>query len=384
MLNQQVSICDIDRPDTTSTALSPLPSCDDVRVIDPELKARLIRAAAASALPSPYVIPSAAVLLHPIDLPIASDRKRDAAAPFAMEPFLATRLEDTHFAVGPTLVGTIRLCAAIDVKALQDHMASAPATGIVLPDLCGVPLPSVDGVWAVWVGQNATYLRTFDGGGFVLDTHSLVDLWRAFDRPPLEVHHGSLPPGMGTAKHIRDTPAVSPSVFELDLRPATQTPWDLWHRRWKFALGVSVIATLAHVAVLYTDARALERATSERSAAFVAATEARGLRIDLSQSTPVLTAQLERRANAQKANDGFLSLLARTGTALIGRDRIDFRDMRFDASAGTLSILISAPDLAALQQIESALQASGMTVTTGAASTGAAGAEMQLVVSEFR
>jgi len=384
MLNQSVSICDIDRPDASSTALSPLPSCDDVWVVDPELKARLIRAAAASALPPPHVIPGAAVLLHPINLPIASGRKRSAAAPFAMEPFLATHLEDAHITVGPTLSGTIRLCAAIEAKALQDHMESAPETGVVLPDLCGVPLPSTDGTWAVWVGENATYLRTFDGGGCVLDTDSLVGLKRAFDRPRLEVHNGNLPTGIDSAKCTPETAAVSQSVFELDLRPFEETPRELWHRRWKFALGLSVFAALVHVAVLYTDARALEWATDERRAALLAVTEARGVQIDLSQSTSVLMAQLERRANTQKANDGFLNLLARTGMALRGRDDIDFRDLQFDGGAGTLRILISAPDLAALQQIESALQANSLTVTTGAASTGVSGAEMQLIVSEFR
>ena len=160
MLNQYVSIGDIDCPDTGSTALSPLPSRDDVRAVDPNLKARLMRAAAASVLPSPHVIPGAAVLLRAIDLPLSSDRKRRAAAPFAIEPFLAAPLEETHVSVGPVVGETLRLCAAISIDTLQRHTRSAIGPGAVLPDLCAVPLPDAEDTWSVWFGQHAAYVRT--------------------------------------------------------------------------------------------------------------------------------------------------------------------------------------------------------------------------------
>ncbi|MEO0865538.1 MAG: hypothetical protein AAFY39_13325, partial [Pseudomonadota bacterium] len=86
--------------------------------------------------------------------------------------------------------------------------------------------------------------------------------------------------------------------------------------------------------------------------------------------------------NRADTTDPFLSLLATTGTALAGQGSISFRDLRFDAGAGTLTVLVSAPDLAALQQAEDALRTGGMEVTGGAASTGASGAEMQLILSE--
>ena len=67
MLNQHVSVKNIARLETAVTALSPLPSHGDIWAVDPDLKARLVRAAAASGLPSPEVIPGAAVLLLSLD-----------------------------------------------------------------------------------------------------------------------------------------------------------------------------------------------------------------------------------------------------------------------------------------------------------------------------
>ncbi|MEO1554856.1 MAG: type II secretion system protein GspL [Pseudomonadota bacterium] len=382
MLNQYVSIGDIDRPDVSSTALSPLPSRDAVRAVDPDLKARLIRAAAASDLPSPHVIPGAAVLLCPIDLPLNSDRKRRAAAPFAMEPFLASTIDETHFAVGPTLSETLRLCAAINVEDLGRHVGSKSGIGAVLPDLCGVPIPDNQGAWSVWFGRHAVYLRTSDGGGCVVETEVFADLWRGFDRPPLMVCFGAVPPGVDVYERVTAAQLVDSSVFELDLRPFERASRDLWRSRLAFAVGLSVVAGLAHAAVLFTDARALERTVAERNAAFGAVALDRGASVDLSRPTSQLMAELERRANPADTTDLFLRLLARIGSALTGLDSVDFRDLRFDASVGALTILVRAPDLAALQQAEDTLHRNGMTLTSGAASTGAAGAEMQLILSE--
>lgn len=384
MLNQDVSISSGGRPDARSTALSPLPSRDGARAVDPELKARLIRAAAASALPFPDVIPGAAVLLRPVDLPLNSGRKRSAAAHFAMEPFLAATLEETHVAVGPALSGTVRLCAAISLDYLHQHLGSDTGSGVAVPDLCAVPLPDTDAAWSVWFGHHAVYLRTHDGGGCVVDTDCFPDLWRAFDRPPLQVCHGAVPPGIDGYDCAPDAYFLTASVFELDLRPIKRGARDLWLERLSFAIGLSVIAGLAHAAVIYTDARALERTVSDRHTAFAVAARGRGTPLDLSLPTTVLTAELQRRANPAHRSDPFLRLLAITGSSLSDQHSIVFRDLRFDAGVGTLTILVSAPDLAALERAEDALREKGMTVVSGAASTASSGAEMQLILSEAR
>ncbi|WP_299689801.1 type II secretion system protein GspL [uncultured Tateyamaria sp.] len=380
MLNQQVSIHDIDRPDACSTALSPLPSHADVWAVDPDLNARLTRAAAASGLPSPDVYPGAAVHLSAVDLPLTSDRKRRAAALFAMEPNLASGLEGTHVAVGPALHGTVRLCAAVSADNVDMWAKSARP---IVPDLCAVPLPHKHGHWSVWCGAHAVYVRTDDGSGCVLAKDGFADVWRGFDRPPLELCHGTLPPGTQAALTHDVLPPVDPSIFELDLRRDRAGRRKAWRGRFGFALALSALAGAAHAAVVFVDARALERLATARTAEIISQSANRGATLDLSLPASILTADLVRGASVADAPDPFLTLLARTGTALTGRG-VDFRNLRFDGDARTMTILISAPDLGALQRAEDALRADGLTVVSGAASSGAAGAEMQVVLSEAR
>ncbi|MFL4470150.1 type II secretion system protein GspL [Tateyamaria armeniaca] len=382
MLNQYVSIDDIGRPYSGSTALSPQQSLNDDWAIDANLKARLVRAAAALAIPSPDVVPGAAVLLMPLDLPLSKHGKRHAAAPFAIEPYLAAPLEDTQIAVGPVLHSTVHLCAAMDRNELHCRIASPMGSGVVLPDLCAVPLPTTEVAWGIWCGQGAIYLRTFDGGGCVIDADSFADLWRAFDRPRLELWHGTPPPGVDVARQHDEVPDVDPSVFALDLRPVTATARQKWRGRLGYAAALSAVAGIAHAAVLFADAHALEKTASEQRSGVIAHVLDRGAQIDFDLPESVLTADLAGRANQKNASDRFLTLLARTGTALSGQSDINFRDMRFDSSAGTLAVLVSARDLQSLQQAENALRSMGMTVTGGAASSGTAGAEMQLILSE--
>ncbi len=379
MLNQQVSMADIDRPDAYSTALSPLPSGNDVRSVDPELKARLMRAAAASDRSSPQVIPGAAVLLLALDLPLKTDRKRRTAAAYAAEPFLVTGLDETHVAVGPLLRGSVRLCAAID---RNDPELQTGGDWAVLPDLCAVPMPLTPEAWSLWCSPYAVYIRTADGGGCVVDIECFADLWRAFDRPHIDLWHGTPPPGIDIGQHHAVVPKVDASTFDLDMRPGGSHSLKQWRRHLNFAVGVGAFAGMAHAALLVLDARALDRATADRRVALIEHASDRGISLDLTLPTPVITTDLMQRARPATSTDPLLRLLARTGDALSGTDSIAFRDLRYDASVGTLTILISAPDLAALQRAEYALRTGSMTVASGAASTGASGAEMQLALSE--
>ncbi|WP_189799592.1 type II secretion system protein GspL [Tateyamaria sp. syn59] len=362
-----------------STAVFPLPSRDVFRETDPELKARLMRAAAASDRPSPRVIPGAAVLLLPLDLPLKSGRKRCAAARFAAEPFLATSLDQTHIAVGPVLLGSTRLCAAINRSSEHVHTESA---GAALPDLCAVPQPLEETAWGIWCSPGAVYIRTSDGSGCVISFDAFSDVWRAFDRPRLELWHGTPPVDVCIAQRHGTLPPVSETVFALDLALNRSSMRGRWRTHLGFAMAASAFAGLAHIAVLQADARALDHMTTERTAALVDHASARGLLLDLSLPTRILTATLAERTATGASPDPFLRLMARTGDALTSRDDISFRDVRYDASLGTLTILISAADLVALQQTENALRAGGLIVTSGAASTGVSGAEMQLTLSE--
>ena len=376
MLNQHVSMGDLDCAESASTALLPLPSRDLHSVVDPELNARILRAAAASDRPSPHVIPGAAVLLFGVDLPIKSDRKRRAAARFAAEPHLATSLDQTHVAVGPVLEGTTRLCAAIENNLHSD------ATVMVLPDLCAVPLPTKADRWSIWCGANAVYIRTSDGGGCVLGIDAFAEVFGTTGRPNLELWHGVPPANVPIAQRHKTPPPVDPSIFELDLRLENAATHERWRPHLKYAAIVAALGVFAHSAVLMADAKALERVTLQREAALVDHASTRSLFLDIDLPAQASAARLIQTTQSSGGVDPFLHLMGRAGDALAGTIGTTFRDLRYDASAGTLTFLINAPDLAALQIAEAALRNGGFRVTSGAASSSASGAEVQLTLSE--
>lgn len=382
MLKQCVSVSDADRPDAVSTALSPLPSRDGIWVVDHDLKARLMRAAAASGLPSPVVVPGAAVLLLALDLPLKSRRKRQLAARYAAEPFLTEDLEDMHVTVGPSMQDTTRLCAAANGRDLDRWASSAEVTGVALPDLCAVPMPADPKAWSLWCSLDAIYLRTADGAGCVFAIEAFANIWRAYDRPPLELWFGVPPPGLEIARRHDTLPDVPASVFELDMRRHGASQFAKWRSRLGFAVGVSVMAGVAHAAMIVADASALDQTAAKRRADLIDHAARRGASLDVDAALPTLSTDLANQAFQGGRTDPFLDLLARTGSALAGSADVAFRDLQYDAGTGTMTVLLTAPDLAAVQRAESALRASGMTVTGGAASATASGAEMQVLLSE--
>ncbi|MEL6463997.1 MAG: type II secretion system protein GspL [Pseudomonadota bacterium] len=369
----------VDCPEVGTTALFPLPSRDLLRSVDPELKARLTRAAAALDHPSPHVIPGAAALLLCLDLPLQSDRKRRIAARFAAEPYLATSLDHTHVAVGPVVRGTARLCAAIN-KANEELQTET--AGAIVPDLCAVPLPQMAEAWSIWCGADTIYVRTSDGNGCVISSDTFPEIWCTARRPKLEVWYGKPPTGVHITKYHQTIPKVDPSIFELDLRLSGPSTHGWWRPHLGFTAVVSALAGIAHLAVLFADAQALDRAATDRHAALADHLSARGLPLDINLPAQASAARLIQSAQKDGTSDLFLRLMSRTGDALAGSQDIAFRDLRYDASTGTLTVLMRAPDLAALQRTENALRAGGMKVTSGAAATGASGAEMQLTLSE--
>ena len=382
MLNQHVSINDTDRPAHHPTALSPLPSDVGTWAVDPDLAARLTRAAAAFGLPSPDVIPGAAVLLLAIDLPLKSARKRSAAAAFAAEPHLAEMLDEMHVAVGSRLHDHTRLCAAASLADLNRLVSPYDHAGCVIPDLCAVPLPTRADMWSIWCGPHSVYVRNHDGTGCVLARDSFADVWRGLGRPPVELWHGTPPPGIDVASQPEDMPAIDRTLFQLDMRPETSRSHRPWRGRIGFAASLVALASAAHAAILYADAQVLDRLAADRGAAITSHVATRGGALDLDMPLQVIAAELARSTTDARPVDQFLALLAQTGTALAGQSNVQFRDLQFDAGTGTLVILINAPDLASLQKTEDALRTVGLTVQSGAASTNTTGAEMQLILTE--
>ena len=381
MLKQSVSIDDVDCSNARSRALAALPVRNGVWSVDPALRARLAQAATTFGIPSLDVVPGAATLLMPLALPLNTARKRRNAVQFAMEPYLATGLDSTHVCVGPRLDETTWLCAAIDTVALHKWAPTPDGSAAILPDLCAVPRPRDRAAWSVWNGQGAVYLRTSDGGGLVVARDAFADLWRAFDQPAIELCHGPVPIGVRVAHHSTELPAIEADLFDLDLRVPSQTSRASFGRRARFAAVLFGAVVMVHAALLYADGIALERLAQTRTDSLTASLADRGIPTNLTLPASSVTDILMRQASQGLRFDPFLTLLGRVSHALPKGTDMAFRDLRYDATAGTLTVLLTAADLNALQNAENALRNGGMIVSGGAATRATAGAEMQLVIS---
>ena len=372
-----------DCPDLGSRALAPLASQPDHWRVDPELQQRLHQIAADTGAPLPSVMPGALTRILPVALPLRHARQRRATLPFAVEDQLCQPLDRVHLALGPQLASGDWLCVAVD-RAVLDDWPGASDAGPLLPDTLAVPVPVRAEAWAVRCGTEAVHLRTADGGGCVCRPDAFAELWRLFGAPPLELYHGTLPPGISGPHDVLQPPPVEPGTLAVDLRP--DDSGGTWRRVGplaRFTLGAALVTGMALSALLWADARALNRVWQDRTG--LLQTRLDGLGIDLDAQAParLILAQLAQLAERGQSRvpEPFLTRLVDTVRALPRDPSLGFRDMRYDAAAQALTIQIEAGSLEALQSVETALRQAGLPARAGAATRQAAGADMQIVIA---
>ena len=379
MLKQSVSMSDGGRERTPSKALVPLPPTSQGQRTDPGLLERVERAAAASGVSPPILLPGAAALVLPVSLPLKTDRQRRAALPFAVEPYLAEPLDQVTLALGPQLAEQTWLCVAVNSTRLDALTGTMPAEGVCFPDTLAVPLPTRTGAWSLWCGCDTVHVRLADGTGLAMDRDAFADAWRAFGAPPAEVVHGTPPPGVA-ADRVPLTP-VDPEIFSTDLRPGrASTGLRRFRDIARFAAGVALVAGLAQVALLRADVSFLATNVADRTASVQRQLDARGIETDATDAAWRVEAAISDAAGADTPQDPFLAQLARSLSALPSGSSVTLRDLRFDAATGALTVMLTAAGLQDLQSAETALSDAGISVTSGAASRSEAGAEMQLII----
>ena len=378
MLKPQLSMIEGECLAAPATALVPVERAAEHPVVEPSLAARLQRVAESHGKSCPHVIPGACVLVLALHLPLKTDRKRRDAALFAMEPYLAVPFDSVVVAVGQHLGDDLWLCAAADPSVVDGNHAHH---GPVLPDILAVPLPEDPDAWCLWIGERTAYLRTADGAGHSLSIEVLPDLWRGQGRPAIELVHGVAPAGIDITRRRDPPPDSDPEVLQLDLGLMPKSRHAPTVRRWAiFAAAVAVFTALGHSALLYGDARALEGLAAERERRVLAQLDVRDVALDLSMSLDVLAAELATLGGREKASDPFMALLSKVASALGPNTDTRFRELRFDSDTGQITVLMSAPDLDALQIIETRLVSAGLGVVAGAATRSSNGAERQLVI----
>lgn len=347
------------------------------------LKARIERAAHNSGQPVPVVLPGARVTLMAVNLPLKSARLRRKALPFAIEDRVSAAPGALALGIGPCLGDARYLIAACAVDFLRSHIPPEGAQGAALPDILGVPPPeSTQTGWNIWCTHAVAYVRSSDGGGFVCRADALPLLWQAAGRPHVTSLTGALPNGPVARDVSDDPPGVDPRDLGLDLRTG---PMRARHRKWhalaRFAAATALVAGLGHLALLTWDARVIQTLAQARL------NEVAG---QLSDIAPGLTPDQPLRVIAdrlfptseQNQQDPFMTILADVSKALAGHsEKIAFREMRYGARDGVLTLLVQGGGLDSLQAAEAVLSDAGLRVTSGAATATDGGAEMFMQIT---
>ncbi|QYF85950.1 type II secretion system protein GspL [Brevundimonas sp. PAMC22021] len=338
--------------------------------------------------PVTVLVPSEDVLVLAVDLPFASRRQREAAAPFAVEGLIAQPLDQVHVALGMEIAPSRHLCGVVRLDVMARWTAlldQADLDQVVLtPDALMLATPPT-GAWRLVIDDGRALVRTDDGAGFAIDLQGLSAAWQIAGRPRL------LPAGDPLPELMRE--GVDDSTFELSTsgKPLLVTPpLDLRQgaftgrraRPASLARTLSLIAAAAvaaHLAILVADTVALDRSADREEA------ETRRLlaaRAPGAESEPDLAAAVDRVAPEVSAATGgpFISTLSRVSGALPGT-RTSFRAITY-APAQPLKLAVSAPDAAALDAAVRALNQTGLQATPRIdAVTGGAGAGLNAAVS---
>ncbi len=321
---------------------------------------------------SPVVlVPTEDVRLLTVDLPIANRARRVAALLFALEDEVAEPIEALHAALGAELspgrylAGVVRhdrmaqWCEAIDAAGL--------GTAAILPDALSLP-PAESGCWSVSATADRIMVRGFDGAGFAVPASAFLAVWQTAGRPRLISYGEPLPPELltepGTAGW--SGPSIPEGPMALDLRQgryASGLKRAPWLRR---LLLVVMIGALGHAAIYTADLVALMVTADARRTEVADLVGAAGgpTSGDLAATAE---AMLPHAGNAS----GLLPLLGQAAKALqpVGHT-IAFQSVAYERATG-LTMEVEASDLAALQEVESALRGAGLgPVSRGAAVEG--------------
>lgn len=313
-------------------------------------------------------------LLVRVALPLASHRQRQAAAGFAVEDLIAEPLEASHVVLGPELAPGEYLVVVVRHAVMERYAAGASRQRLA-PDVLALPVPA-PGSCSVREVNGRVLARRADGTGFAARAAAFETFWQAGGAPKVVLFGGRLPDSVPVSATGLMPAGPPPEALGMNLFQGRHARGGAPRRRALTRLGAVLALTLAaHAAILGLDTFALRGIARDHEAALRARIAAR--MPDLPATVP-LDAALRRVLPAESGapDVGFLPLLARVSDALQpAAADISVRDLTFDAAEGGLDMLVEAPDLATLQQVEAALGAAGLLVSSGVATTGNDAAE---------
>lgn len=324
-------------------------------------------------------LPGETVLLLTTPLPAMSRAQRIAAVSFAVEDRIGQPLEDVHVALGPEMPGApgrwLVAVASHEVIAAQ----RAPPGIRLLPDTVAVPVPQAG--WAVWAGATRALVRREDGSGFAAPIAALAVFWEAAGRPEITLHRGALPSGFPVRAGEPIGTAPLTDLAGLDLNGKRHAATDPAFRRTMRGLAAIIsFAAVGHLLLAWLDLLALDRLAEERAMAVRAALAEQAQPVAGDLELAIAQALAARRSLDRPSS---LDLMTKIFSAMARETgRISVRDLRIDAVQRSAVVTLEGPDLATLQRVEAELVEAGLTVSSGAATTGNGAAEVRLTIRD--
>ena len=319
--------------------------------------------------PATVLVPSEAVRLLAVDLPIANRARRIAALPFAVEDMIAEPIESVHLAIGRELAARRYLVAVVRHDRMAEWVARAEGGGLehaaLVPDALALPTPAAGG-WSVDLGETRALVRRDDSTGFALPAPMLRTAWEAEGRPAITAYGAPLPDDMAGAA---DTLGAEPLGRRL-LSPAIDLRQGAYARRrrslpgfWKRVGQIAAIGAVAHAGIAAADTLALKRIAANRER------ETRQLVLEVAPGTSLpaddlvgTVTDLLPQAGAGGAENRFLPVIARVSAALApAAPGVQARAMGFVGDVVTIDL-----DGGDARAIDAALKAAGVAATVTA------------------
>lgn len=320
--------------------------------------------------PATVLVPTEAVRLLAVDLPIANRAKRLAALPFAIEDMIAEPIEAVHIAIGAELSPKRYLVAVVRHDRMVEWIARVEDGGLdhaaLVPDALALPRPG-EGEWAVDLGATRAVVRRGDGTGLAIPAPLLATAWAADGSPRATGYGAPLPEVMAGAT---DALAVEPLGRRL-LAPAIDLRQGRYARRRRSMPGlarrfvqVAAIGILAHAGIATADTIALKRIAAERAADTRALVleKAPGANIPDDNLAGAVADLLPQPGAGATGGNAFLPVITRISGALQPlQPAIATQAMTFQGNVLTIDLEGADPALAG--RVDQALKGAGVRAT---------------------
>ena len=324
-------------------------------------------------------LPSELAHILRVPLPLASHRQRQAVAGFAVEDQIAEPLEAVHVVLGPEVGPGEYLAVVVAHRDMAVWTQRAAPGQRLVPDVLGLPVPP-EGCCAVCEAGGRVLARRADGTGYATRVDCLEAFLHADGAPQILLYGGRLPDAVPVGAPGLMRPGPTPEAARFDLLQGPHARAGRHGRRAFTRLAAVVaLALAAHAMVLAADTVALRRIAQLRGVELHDALSARVP--DLPPSLPLNEAMQRALPPAPAPRSAFLPLLAQVADVLGMEEGMVLRDLTYSTEDGGLSLAVEARDLPALQRIENELRETGLSVSSGAATTGDASAEVQYRVT---